>query len=57
MIEHVETNFMLAIPLIIDMTHKVVHTVVVIEDVLDYWESILFYVLYFCFGIDTNFML
>jgi len=35
MIEHVETNFMLAIPLIIDMTHKVFHTVVVIQDVLN----------------------
>ena len=35
MIEQVETNFMLADPLIKDMTHKVFHMVVVIKDVLD----------------------
>ena len=57
MIELVETNFMLAIPLIKDMTLKVFHMVVVIKDVLDQWESLLFYVLYFCFVIDTDFML
>jgi len=35
MIEHIETNFMLAIPLIKDMTPKIFHMVVVIKDVLD----------------------
>ena len=35
MIEHVETIFMLAAPLIKDMTYKVFHMVVVIKDVLD----------------------
>ena len=41
---------MLIIPLIKDMTPKVFKMVVVIKDVLDLWESLLFYVLYFCFG-------
>jgi len=35
MIEHVETNFMLAIQLIKDMTPKFFHMVVVIKDVLN----------------------
>ena len=35
MIEHVETNYMLADPLIKGMTHKFFHMVVVIKDVLD----------------------
>jgi len=35
MIEHVEIDFMLAIPLIKEMTPKVFHMVVVIKDVLD----------------------
>jgi len=54
MIEHVEIKFMLTIPLIKDMTPKAFHIVVVIKDVLDYWESLLFNVLYFCFGIDQT---
>ena len=35
MVKHVETNFMLVIPLIKDMTPKVFHMDVVIKDVLD----------------------
>jgi len=35
MIEHVQTNFMLADPLIKDLTPKVFHMVVVIKDVLN----------------------
>ena len=35
MVEHVETNFMLADPLIKDLTREVFHMVVVIKDVLD----------------------
>jgi len=47
MIEHVETNFMLAIPLIKDMTPKVFHMVVVIKDV---WISgSLFYFMFYTF--------